>query len=30
MNTLEHAAMAATMIVIVLIGEALGMNTGDE
>ena len=23
-------AMAATMIVIVLIGEALGMNTGDE
>ena len=30
MNTLEHAAMAAAMIVLVLIGEALGMTVGDE
>jgi hypothetical protein len=30
MDTLENAAMAAAMIVLVLIGEALGMNTGDE
>ena len=30
MNTLEHAAMAAAMVVLVLVGEALGMNTEDE
>ena len=30
MDTLEHAAMAAAMIVLVLIGEALGMAVGDE
>ena len=30
MDTLEHAVMAEAMIVLVLIGEALGMNTGDE
>ena len=30
MTTLYNAAMAAAMIAIVLIGEALGMNTGDE
>ena len=30
MNTLEHVAIAAAMIVLVLIGEALGMNTEDE
>ena len=30
MNALELAAMAAAMIVLVLVGEALGMNTGDE
>ena len=30
MNTLEHAAMAAAMIVLVLVGEALGMNVRDE
>ena len=30
MNTLENAAMAAAMVVLVLIGEALGMNTEDE
>lgn len=30
MNTLEHVAMAAAMIALVLIGEALGMNTEDE
>ena len=30
MNTLEHAAMAAAMIVLVLMGEALGMTVGDE
>ena len=30
MNTLEHAAMAVAMIVLVLMGEALGMTVGDE
>ena len=30
MNALEHAAMAAAMVVLVLVGEALGMNTEDE
>ena len=30
MNALELAAMAAAMIVLVLMGEALGMNVGDE
>ena len=30
MNTLENAAMAAVMVVLVLVGEALGMNTEDE
>ena len=30
MNALELAAMAAAMIVLVLVGEALGMNVGDE
>lgn len=30
MNALELAVMAAAMIVLVLVGEALGMNVGDE
>lgn len=30
MNALELAAMAAAMIVLVLVGEALGMNVRDE
>ena len=30
MNALYNAAMAAAMIVLVLVGEALGMNVGDE
>ena len=30
MNTLEHVAMAAAMIVLVLVGELLGMDVGDE
>ena len=30
MNALELAVMAAAMIVLVLVGEALGMNAGDE
>ena len=30
MNALELAAMAAAMIVLVLVGELLGMNVGDE
>lgn len=30
MDTLEHAAMAAAMIVLVLVGELLGMDVGDE
>lgn len=30
MTILYNAAMAAAMIVLVLIGEALGMTVGDE
>ena len=30
MNTLEFAVMAAAMILLVLAGELLGMNVGDE
>lgn len=30
MNTLKHAVMVVTMIVLVLIVEAFGMNTEDE
>ena len=30
MNALELAAMAAEMIVLVLVGELLGMDVGDE
>lgn len=30
MNALELAAMAAAMIVLVLVGELLGMDVGDE
>ena len=30
MNALELAAMAASMIVLVLVGELLGMYVGDE
>ena len=30
MNALELAVMAAAMIVLVLVGEALGMNVRDE
>ena len=30
MTTIYNAAMSAAVIALVLIGEALGMNTGDE
>ena len=30
MTTIYNAAMSAAMIALVLIGEALGMNVGDE
>ena len=30
MNALELAVMAAAMIVLVLVGELLGMDVGDE
>ena len=30
MSTLEHAAMAAAMILLVLAGELLGMDVRDE